>query len=214
MNYQEKVKLYKQLDKVRVRVINSRLSHIELEEAEQLTRLMLWENLEYIKQISNNKKLALFSTALRVLLWQIPRKIKGLEGIFSQPAYTRNKKYSDLSKQIRLANKYIGIEDSIKDADGLTFEEVYLSDNFKSQSDCENKISRLEIFDRINRILKRMPERDEYIIKSYYGLDNYEMKNMRILSKELGISFERVSQRIRNFYKIARKYFNRQEYEL
>lgn len=53
---------------------------------------------------------------------------------------------------------------------------------------------REKLQDRIDKSIKKLENRDAYIIKSYYGLDGFEEKNFAEIADEIGLSRERVRQ--------------------
>ncbi len=47
---------------------------------------------------------------------------------------------------------------------------------------------------KINDLIKKLPERNEYILRSYFGLDDNKEKNFAEIAKQLGLSRERIRQ--------------------
>lgn len=75
-------------------------------------------------------------------------------------------------------------------------DKVQVSDFIKDpeSDDPKSLYYREKVHDSIEESISKLPERDSYIIKSYFGLNGEKGKNFAQIAEELGLSRERVRQ--------------------
>ncbi len=83
------------------------------------------------------------------------------------------------SESNNLKTNNITINTFLSDPDNLDPNKIYKEEKLKK---------------KINDLIKQLPERNEYILRSYFGLDDKKEKNFAEIAKELGLSRERIRQ--------------------
>ena len=75
-------------------------------------------------------------------------------------------------------------------------EKVVLNDFLEAKDTVDPKTLyyRDKIKDSINKTIKKLPDRDAFIVKQYFGLESGKGKNFAQIGEELGLSRERVRQ--------------------
>lgn len=143
------------------------------------------------------------------------RKIKKIEG-----SDGKNKK-SNKKRKIKDALKYrynfISIQQVAGDKEDGTLEEILNEDvnlgntlsrdELKLSAKIYQEIDQKESEENFDYLLKKLPPRDELIIRLYFGLDRQQGKwTLERISKRVGICRERVRQIIEKNLKIFRKH--------
>jgi RNA polymerase primary sigma factor len=83
------------------------------------------------------------------------------------------------SESNNLKTNNITINTFLSDPDNLDPNKIYKKEKLKK---------------KINDLIKQLPERNEYILRSYFGLNDKKEKNFAEIAKELGLSRERIRQ--------------------
>lgn len=83
------------------------------------------------------------------------------------------------SESNNLKTKNITINTFLSDPDNLDPNKQYKEEKLKK---------------KIDDLIKQLPERNEYILRSYFGLDDNKEKNFAEIAKQLGLSRERIRQ--------------------
>ena len=105
-------------------------------------------------------------------------------------------------KKRKKINTFEIVEENKNDENGKdTLEMVFDDEQIHDDVLTSLNEERLQL---ISEIIPKLPKRGQYIIKSYYGLDNQEEKNLEKIGNELGLTKERVRQIKEQCLKIIR----------
>lgn len=156
------------------------------------------------------KQKILFALAEKTSLIRIPvglsqaaTKIKNIkEKIMVEQGYSPSS--SEISDELEISKKVIKqVSDAMTDT--LSLDEVSYSANYDEMS-MMDFIEDLEFLDpktllykerlqkKIEQSIDKLDKRENFIVKSYFGLDGFDEKNFAEIAKDIGISRERVRQ--------------------
>lgn len=97
--------------------------------------------------------------------------------------------YLAYEKAQKRTAKMVSLNTTISE-DGTELIEVLGNDPYY-----EDEVIHAEMIDKINRRLAFLSEKDEYIFKSFWGIDGHKQKTSYELSKELNCSQQEISRR-------------------
>lgn len=85
----------------------------------------------------------------------------------------------------------LSLEERINEEDDLT-----LKDIIRSNENIEEKAEQQFLSDDIRLLLEKLSDKEQLVIKMYFGIDGYEHSTLKVIGKAMGVSPERIRQKI------------------